>query len=539
MLDTILRFRTTEQNKSGNEQPPLRWIRIGAMDAVLASEIVDKGDCGHLNIYEALFHGEKDKDKIIQLAEESGLWDDDQKPVFVSEMVRVGDHGPLIPISSDQMRLENLFNFFSDLDTSLKVRNFFKVTMNDEVEYIAKLSEFRKIPRAMIVKHIATRFSSIDLTADVRNAAQGKTVEDAFQQQHISLPEAVRILSALFGEESILDKDLSLSAYCNYFMSMTSHPCYPVGGLGRILNGLVEVIQQAGGEVRTSVPGFQLCCNAADGADRDSGGGGGVAVKGIEICSSFCNSGGRCDNDGTDDSLFVPCPVVVSATGALDTYCRRVRSADLNDAGGIPPDLQKVHEGRPRCHLLVEFEGNWVSLRGSSFRFRAIRNSAAAAAALSSELEQQRDDSSSSNSIEWLTITFLEPKDPDTWERQTTRCVISAELPEDCCSRPSHEGSLKLCRPAEDRSTKSHKTIERMQALMFETLHKEFPQTSTAKVLLKQWVEDRLPRLSHTPGMTRPYDVLVLRLMNVLTTYQPLSLFPFFFFSLLHQNENR
>ncbi len=495
-LDTILRFRTEQHSKLSNE--PLRWVRVGLADAALAAEIVNMDD-DYSNSGKVPFHNDQNKSSIE--------WDESQQTVYVGEMVRVGDRGPLIPIPCNVSNLaENLLEFIPEMATSSQLINTLTRVINDEVLNIFKLRNMRKQSQkaAKRTKHISTLLNSNDAVEENCNAL-GKTVEDIFK--HILSPEALEILSSIFGEENILGKDLSVSAYCNYFMNITSHPCYPVGGFGRILNGLVEVIEQAGGELRTNVPGYQLLCCNADGADRDSGGN--VAVKGVKICS-FRNAGGRCNDDADVDSLIVSCPVVVSATGALDTYYRRVGAADLKDAGGIPSDLQNVHEGRPRCHLLLEFEGNWVSLKGSSFRLRVIRN---AAAPLDSEIEQCYD---SPNNKEWLSITFMEPRDPDTWTRPSTRCVISAELPEDCCLRPSHEGSSQLCRPADDtRTMKSCKIIQRMQALMLATLYKEFPQTSTAKVLLQQWVEDRLPRLSHTPG-TSPLDFYTINTTTIL-----------------------
>ncbi len=499
ILDTILRFRTKQHSKLSNE--PLRWARVGLADAALAAEIVNKGD-DYSNSGKVQFHNDKDKSSIE--------WDEAQQTVYVGEMVRIGDRGPLIPIPCNVSKLaENLLEFIPEMATSSQVVDTLTRVINDEVLNMYKFRNIRKQSQkvAKMTKHVSMLLSSNDAVEENCNAL-GKTVEDIFKD--ILSPEALEILSSIFGEENILGKDLSISAYCNYFMNMIYHPCYPVGGLGRILNGLVEVIEQSGGELRTNVPGCQLLCCSADRADRDSDGS--IAVKGVKICA-----GERCDDDADVNSLIVSCPVVVSATGALDTYYRRVSAADLKNAGGIPSGLHNVHEGQPRCHLLLEFEENWVSLKGSSFRLRIIRN---AAAALDSEIEQSHD---SPNNQEWLSITFMEPRDPDTWTRPSTRCVISAELPEDCCLRPTHvapsprlEGFSQMCRPAhDDKEITSCKIIQRMQALMLATLHKEFPHTSTAKVLLQQWVQDRLPRLSHNPG-TSPLDFYTVNTTTIL-----------------------
>ncbi len=514
ILNNILRFRTMEHRGSKllpSRNEPLHWVRVGFADAYWANTMCNLtgGTNNHYSNNEerkAPFHddsGNQESNNNVNLMEIPVGWGQAaKKPVFVSEMVRFGDTGSLIPIVSDVSRVCDVITEVVMPPAAITVLN---QLMADEALNVARTVSTRSLSCEAVnrAKYFSNLLSPNGVAEENCNAL-GKTVEDVFK--HLSSPEVVKVLSAFFGEENIPNKDLSTGAYSNYFINMISQPSYPIGGLGRILNGLVEVIEQAGGELRTNVPGYRLlCCNANGAVDRDSGGD--VAVKGVEIHSS-CNSGGKGDGGGIDEPLTVLCPVVVSATGALDTYYRRVKAVDLNDAGGIPTDLQKVHEGRPRCHLLLEFDRNWISLRGSSFRLRIIRNDAAAS--LDTSEKEQCSSDSPNTTIEWLAINFMEPKDPSIWNRPTTRCVISAELPECCCSRPSHEGSSRLCRPSNDRITnKSRRTIERMQALMLATLHTEFPQTRTAKVLLKHWVEDQLPRLSHTPGMYRPLNYTV------------------------------
>ncbi len=508
ILETILRFRAKQkqQQHSGlSNDEPLRWVPVGLADSALATDIVNRGGGNYGNSGNDPLHNTNMSS--IELGEA-------HQTVYVSEMVRIGDRGPLIPIPGDVSRLyANLLKVIPEMAKSSKVVETLTRVMNDEVLHMSKLQNTRiqSQKAAERTKHVSTLLSSNDAIGEDCNAL-GKTVEDVFKG--IVSTEGLEILSSIFGGGNAVGKELSVSAYCNYFMNMTFEPCYPVGGLGRILNGLVEVIEQSGGKVQTNVPGCQLCCNA-DGAEMGSGGGS-IAVKGVKICRSVspCNVGEeRYSNADSDiDSLIVPCPVVASATGALDTYYRRISEADLKNAGGVPSDLHNVYEGKPHCHLLLQFEENWVSLKGSSFRLRVIRNTAAKAA-LDSQIEQSSYDSSINQ--EWLSITFMEPRDPDTWTRSsTTSCVISSELPEDCCLDPSHvdpsprcKDVSRMCRPAHsNEELKSCKTIQKLQARMLATLQKEFPQTTTAKVLLRQWVQDRLPRLNHNCGTPPSLD---------------------------------
>ncbi|CAM9371186.1 unnamed protein product [Ectocarpus sp. 12 AP-2014] len=436
-----------------------------------------------------------------------------ESDLCVHDMVSVGDGKQTVLFPAEQEKLlESLMAQFPERRPFF--RAFFGQAQKEKeggslAYYLLKL--FASRPARWLDRVVVGLLATAPAMAHVEIAKRSvsemmKAMLKTQPEGNDDLEAAQAALCALFRSENLTPSRVSCAALMGQTSSAWGGLYHPRGGFRAIAEELVDSIHASGGRVLTRAKATSVIVGKerAEGVSvvRESGGGGGngsaaaAAAAAVNVMVAGDGLGSVISSIGVIDTFRGLLPrksalttgtasgsaTTAAAAGdgpaAAGTAGETVTALGEKDGEGLDPaGFRILRAARPRVHLCVGLQGNWLEdLDGTSSYVHHVRDSMAEGDGGGGGGHERQE----GKLPDWCRISFGESKDSAGWKKETTSVVVTAEMTEAEMAKLTIDGigsTNEPIGPLRYTVQPGRSGRERLRERLLRRLHQDFPQT--------------------------------------------------------------